>query len=43
MTDNCRLFYFMCIYRKIYNLYYVYNVMENKYAKIHDNNYHRIP
>ena len=22
--DNCRLFYFMCTYRKLYNLYYVH-------------------
>ena len=33
MTDNCRLFYFTCIYRKIYNLYYVCTFLNSMYTK----------
>ena len=33
MIDNCRLFYFMCTYRKIYNLYYVCTVLNSMYTK----------
>ena len=32
MTDNCRLFYFMCTYRKIYNLYYVCTFLNSMYT-----------
>ena len=33
MTDNYRLFYFMCTYRKMYNLYYVCTFLNSMYTK----------
>ena len=33
MTDNYRLFYFMCTYRKMYNLYYVCTFLSSMYTK----------
>ena len=33
MTDYCWLFYFMCTYRKIINLYYVCTFLNSMYTK----------